>query len=180
MGAITSITSPPDTPYPRHADDLAWLFYTSSSTGDAKAVMLSHGNLTSMSQGCSSDVDPLDADETVVYAAPMSHCAGLYSLIHVRRASRHVVPKSRDFKADELFELASGFGNITLFVAPAMFTCMIEQARRQGYDGKGIKTIIYGDAPIYPTDLLKNSYGEVLKTELRLWLNTSANDTYVP
>ncbi len=181
MGALTSITSPPDTPYPRHAADLAWLFYTSSSTSDAKAVMLSHGNLMAMSQDCSPDGDPIDSDEAVVYAAPMSHCAGLYSLIHVRRAARHVVPESREFKADELFELASGFGNITLFVAPAMFTGMVEQGRRQGYDGGGIKTIIYGDAPIYPTELrnvlLKNSYGELLKTELRLWLKASANDT---
>lgn len=111
----------------------------------------------------------------------MSHCAGLYSLIHVHRAARHVVPESRDFKADELFELASGFGNITLFVAPSMFKDMIEQARRQGYDGKGIKTIIYGDTPIYPTDLrnvlFKNRYGEFLKTELRLWLKARDNDT---
>jgi len=184
MGALTSITSPPDTPYPRHADDLAWLFYTPSSTGDAQAVMLSHGNLTAMSQDCSPDLDPIDADEVVVYAAPMSHCAGLYSLIHVRRAARHVVPQSRDFKADELFELASGFGNITLFMAPTMFTYIVEQARLQGYDGKGIRTIIYGDAPIYPTDLrnvvLRNNYGELLKTELRLWLKASANDPSTP
>ncbi|MBV6754515.1 AMP-binding protein [Pseudomonas chlororaphis] len=183
MGALTSITSPPDTPYPRHADDPAWLFYTPGSNDRLKAVMLSHGNLTTMSQDCSPDIDPIDTDEAVVYVAPMSHCAGLYSLIHVRRAARHVVPESRDFKAEELFELASGFGNIALFVAPAMFTCMVEQARRQGYDGGEIKTIIYGDAPIYPTELrnvlLKNSYGELLKTELRLWLKASANDTCV-
>ncbi|WP_065836585.1 hypothetical protein [Pseudomonas syringae] len=99
----------------------------------------------------------------------------------MHRAARHVVPESRDFKADELFELASGFGNNTLFVAPAMFKDMIEQARRQGYDGKGIKTIIYGDTPIYPTDLgnvlFKNSYGEFLKTVLRLWLKARDNDT---
>uniref|UniRef100_UPI00200F593C AMP-binding protein n=1 Tax=Pseudomonas sp. MWU13-2100 TaxID=2935075 RepID=UPI00200F593C len=135
MGALTSLTSPPDTPCPRQADDLAWLLYTSSPTDHSKALMLSHGNLTAMSQGCSPEVAPIDADEAVVYAAPMSHCAGLYSLIHVRRAARHVVPESRDFKADELFELASGFGQITLFVAPAMFTAMVEQGRRQGHDG---------------------------------------------
>ncbi len=181
MGTLASSTSPPDMPCPRQTDDLAWLFYTSGPSERFKAVMLSHGNLTAMSQGCSPEVDPLDADEAVVYAAPMSHCAGLYSLIHVRRAARHVVPPSRDFKVDELLGLASGFGNITLFVAPAMFTGMVEQARRQGHDGKGVKTIIYGDAPIYPTDLrnllLRNSYGELLKTELRLWLKASANDT---
>ncbi|MPQ68762.1 AMP-binding protein [Pseudomonas sp. MWU12-2323] len=181
MGALTSITSPPDTPCPRQADDVAWLFYTCSPTDHSQGVMLSHGDMTAMSQDCTPDVDPIDA---MVYAATMSHCAGLYSLIHVRRGARHVVPESRDFKADELFELASRFGNITLFVAPAMFTDMVEQARRQGYDGKGIKTIIYGDAPIYPIDLrnvlLRNNYGELLKTELSLWLKVSANDASAP
>ncbi|MEF9673960.1 hypothetical protein QNM99_24740 [Pseudomonas sp. PCH446] len=50
MGALTSLTSPPDTPCPRQADDLAWLLYTSSPTDHSKALMLSHGNLTAMSQ----------------------------------------------------------------------------------------------------------------------------------
>ncbi|WP_318654569.1 AMP-binding protein [Pseudomonas sp. MWU13-2100] len=181
MGALAASTSPPQRPCPRQATDLAWLFYTCGPSDHFKGVMLSHGNLMSMSQGCSPEVAPIDADEAVVYAAPMSHCAGLYSLIHVRRAARHVVPESRDFKADELFELARGFGQITLFVAPAMFTGLVEQGRHQGYDGEGIRTIIYGDAPIYPTELrnvlLKNSYGELLKMELPQWLKVSANDT---
>ncbi|NWA28869.1 AMP-binding protein [Pseudomonas gingeri] len=175
MGALMSITSQQDSPYPRHTDDLAWLFYTVDPTGRSKGVMLSHGNLTDMSQCC-----PIDADEALVYAAPISHCAGLYSLSHVRRAARHVVPASRDFKPDELFGLARQFGNIRLFVAPALFTSMVEQARSLGYSGEGIKTIIYGDIPIGSTDLrngrFRNSYGDLLKTELRLWLKASAND----
>ncbi|MEF9673959.1 hypothetical protein QNM99_24735 [Pseudomonas sp. PCH446] len=65
-----------------------------------------------------------------------------------------------------------------------MFTAMVEQGRRQGHDGQGIKTIIYGDAPIYPTELrnvlLRNNYGELLKTELHLWLKASANDPARP
>ncbi|KIH86084.1 Long-chain-fatty-acid--CoA ligase [Pseudomonas batumici] len=180
MGALASLTSPPDTPCPRLIDDLAWLFYTSGGTDRPQGVMLSHGNLTAMSH----DIDPIGVDDTAVYAAPMSHCAGLYNLIHVRRAARHVVPESRDFNPNELFGLTSGFGTITLFVAPAMFTGMVEQARHQGHDGEGIKTIIYGDAPVYPTELhsrlFRNSYGDLLKTELRLWLKASANDTATP
>lgn len=69
------------------------------------------------------------------------HGASLYNFIHVRCGARHVVPESRGFKADELFELASGLRDIMLFAAPTMVKRMVEQARRQGYGGDGSKQL---------------------------------------
>jgi long-chain acyl-CoA synthetase len=140
-------------PVPRHADDLAWLFYTSGTTGRSKGVMLSHGNLMAMSLCYPVDVDPVSADDAVLYAAPMSHGAGLYNFIHVRCGARHVVPESRGFNASELFALARVLDRLTLFAAPTMVKRMVEEARRQGYDGTGINTIVYGGAPMYVADL---------------------------
>ena len=173
MGALVSTTAPPDRPYPRHANDLAWLFYSSGATGDIKGVMLSHGDLRAMSLRYPVDTDPVGTDDAVVYAAPMSHCAGLYHLIHVRRAARHVVPESRGFEADEVFELAGVLGNIRLFVTPTMFKQVVERARQQGHGGEGIKTIVYDGAPIYQSDRAD-------VTELRPWLKASANAPFVP
>ncbi|UVL22145.1 class I adenylate-forming enzyme family protein [Pseudomonas donghuensis] len=140
-------------PHPREDSDLAWLFYTSGTTGRSKGVMLSHGNLIAMSLCYPLDVDPVAADDAVVYAAPMSHGAGLYNFIHVRCGARHVVPASRGFQAAELFELAQALGQVSLFAAPTMVKRMVDQARQQGYCGEGIKTIVYGGAPMYLADL---------------------------
>ncbi|SDY36016.1 class I adenylate-forming enzyme family protein [Pseudomonas sp. NFIX28] len=140
-------------PHLRKDTDLAWLFYTSGTTGRPKGVMLSHGNLVAMSLCYPLDVDPVAADDAVLYAAPMSHGAGLYNFIHVRCGARHVVPMSRGFDAPELFELAQELGQASLFAAPTMVKRMVQQAREQGYCGEGIKTIVYGGGPMYLADL---------------------------
>ncbi|WP_017906832.1 class I adenylate-forming enzyme family protein [Pseudomonas asplenii] len=154
MGTLAPLDSMlPDTPCPRQDDDLAWLFYTSGTTGRPKGVMLSHGNLIATSLCYQLDVDPVAAEDAMVYVGPMSHGSGLFSCIHVRRGARHVVPDSRGFNADELFQLAGRLGPVSVFVAPATLRQMVEQARRQGYGGEGIKTIVYGAAPMYLADL---------------------------
>ena len=82
---------------PRAPADLAWLFYTSGTTGRPKGVMLTHRNLATMTACYFIDVDDVDPADAIVYAAPMSHGAGLYNLPFVARAARHVVPESGGF-----------------------------------------------------------------------------------
>ena len=57
--------------------------------------MLSHGNLVAMSMCYLADVDQVHQRDAILYAAPISHGAGLYNFIHVRMAARHVSCKVR-------------------------------------------------------------------------------------
>ncbi|MFZ0766374.1 MAG: AMP-binding protein [Bradyrhizobium sp.] len=140
-------------PLQREVDDLAWLFYTSGTTGRPKGVMLSHGNLVAMSMCYLADVDPATPNDASLYAAPISHGAGLYNFPHVRMGGRHVIPESGGFDPDEVLNLARNLENVVMFGAPTMVRRLVDTARRRGENGEGIRTIIYGGGPMYLADI---------------------------
>ncbi|WP_128294211.1 class I adenylate-forming enzyme family protein [Afifella aestuarii] len=140
-------------PHAMSSDALAWLFYTSGTTGNPKGVMLSVANLQAMSFAYFVDVDEVHTEDAALYAAPMSHGAGLYNFMYVLRGARHVVPKSGGFDATEIVSLAGSVGSLSLFAAPTMVRRLVQHAKTTGYDGEGIRTIVYGGGPMYVADI---------------------------
>ncbi len=137
----------------RAPDDLAWLFYTSGTTGRPKGVMLTHRNLLAATMAYFTDVDEVDAQDAMVYAAPMSHGAGLYHYAHMLRGARHVIPESGGFDPAELAQLAAGVGRLSLFAAPTMVQRLVAHIEASGASAEGFKTIVYGGGPMYVQDL---------------------------
>ncbi len=140
-------------PLAREINDLAWLFYTSGTTGRPKGVMLSHGNLVAMSLCYLSDVDHVSSRDAALYAAPISHGAGLYNFIHVRMGARHVVPESGGFDPDEVLTLGKQLRDVAMFAAPTMVRRLVDAARKRGENGDGLRTIVYGGGPMYLADI---------------------------
>lgn len=136
-------------------DEVASLFYTSGTTGRPKGVMQTHRNLQAMTLSYLADVDEVDTHDTMVYAAPMSHGAGLYNYVHMLRGAPHLVPNSGGFDPDELLELARSVGRLVLFAAPTMVKRIVDRAVDTQSDPQGFKTIIYGGGPMYVEDLQK-------------------------
>jgi long-chain acyl-CoA synthetase len=126
----------------RRAEDLAWLFYTSGTTGKPKGVMLTHRNLMTMGLTYFVDVDPIEGRDAIVYGAPMSHGAGIYAIPHVMAGARHVVPASGGFDPAEMFELARTVGRLSMFAAPTIVKRLVDHAEATGADGSGFKTIV--------------------------------------
>nr|WP_250644841.1 AMP-binding protein [Acidovorax carolinensis] len=148
-----AVQHPPMEVHDRAPQDVASLFYTSGTTGRPKGVMQTHRNLLAMTACYFTDVDDIAPGDAMVYAAPMSHGAGLYNYAQVLRGARHVVPLSGGFEPAELVQLAASVGQLTLFAAPTMVHRLVEHVRATGADVSGFKTIVYGGGPMYADDL---------------------------
>ena len=153
-----SSDEPPTKPIiERQSDDLAWLFYTSGTTGRPKGVMITHRNLMTMGLAYFTDVDAVTAQDAIVYAAPMSHGAGLYAIPHLMAGARHVVPASGGFDAAELFELGQSVGPLSMFAAPTIVKRLVDHAEQTSLTPqdceRAFKTIVYGGAPMYAADI---------------------------
>jgi long-chain acyl-CoA synthetase len=137
----------------RAQDDIAWLFYTSGTTGRPKGVMQTQANLLTMISCYFMDVDTVSPEDSAVYAAPMSHASGMLNFPHVIAGARHVLPRSGGFDSQELVELAAHHGRLTMFAAPTMVKRLVDHIEATGADPSGFKTIVYGGGPMYVEDI---------------------------
>ena len=136
-------------------DDMLWLFYTSGTTGRPKGVMNTAGCVESMVMSYFVDVDEVRQTDAALYAAPLSHGAGIYNFMHVIRGARHVVPESGGFDADEILDLAPVLGGVHMFAAPTMVKRLVDAAKARGMRGDGVRTIVYGGGPMYLADIVE-------------------------
>jgi long-chain acyl-CoA synthetase len=138
---------------PRDGNDLAWLFYTSGTTGRPKGAMLTHKVLTAASNAYAAEVDAVAPGDPLLHAAPMSHGSGLYMMAYVMRRGVNVVPESGGFDPPEIFELFRAWPRASMFAAPTMVKRLVECAAECPADT--IRTIVYGGAPMYVEDAIK-------------------------
>ena len=131
---------------------LAWLFYTSGTTGRSKGAMLSHRNLMAMTVAHLADFDTPDENCSLIHGAPMSHGSGLYIAPYVLRGARQVVPESAAFEPDEFLDLCEHHPGCSSFLAPTMVQRLVQTGRPCP---RNLKTVVYGGGPMYVDSLKK-------------------------
>lgn len=130
-------------------EDIAWLFYTSGTTGRPKGAALSHRNLLMMSYAYYADLDSISHRDAIIHAAPLSHGAGLYGLPHYLKGANQVIPLNQHFDPDEIAVLLRTYTGTALFAAPTMVRRLAASPAMARTNLNNLKNIIYGGAPMY-------------------------------
>ena len=144
-------------PAPRHEDDLAVVLYTSGTTGRAKGVMLTHGNIWWNWVNVDTVVDTRVGDVCLAIA-PLFHIGGLNALVlrTLTRGGTVVVRRIFD-PAQTLDDLVRLRVN-SMFVVPAMLAAIQRQPGFAEADLGALRSTIAAGAPVPPA--LIASYAE--------------------
>ena len=137
-------------------DDVAWIFYTSGTTGQSKGAMLSHRNLLAMTMCFYADMCPgFGFEEVDLHAAPLSHGSGLYALPNIGKAATNIILDSNSFDPDLVMKAIHEHRVTNFFAAPTMIKRLIDNPAIDRYDHRSLKAVIYGGAPMLVEDLKK-------------------------
>ncbi len=137
----------------RGGADIAWLFYTSGTTGRPKGAMLTHSNLVASSLAHLVDVDPTTAGDALIHCAPLSHGSGMLCLPHVCQMGVNVIPESGGFDVAETIGLLRAWKGVSFFAAPTMVRRLVDAP--QEIETAAIRSIVWGGAPMHAADTVR-------------------------
>ncbi len=150
-------------------DDVAFILYTSGTTGKPKGAMLTHRNITSNAI----EVDlvlRITRDDRVLIPVPFSHAFGSILGITLAAVNAATMVPTIGFDPEEALQMIEAEGITICHGVPTMFIRMLNVLEHRRYDTETLRTGIVAGAPC-PRDVmedvmermgcnLSNAYGE--------------------
>jgi long-chain acyl-CoA synthetase len=129
--------------------DVAWLFYTSGTTGHPKGAMLSHAVLHFVTVSWLADLTPLDETDVTLHAAPLSHGAGFHAIAATARAAHQVITPTPSFDPVGALALVNEHGVTNTWMVPTQIV-MLADAAPADVVVPTLQYVVYGGAPMTP------------------------------
>jgi len=134
-------------------DDLAWLFYTSGTTGQPKGAMLTHANLGFVTASWLADLTPMDERDVTLHAAPLSHGAGFHALAATARGAHQVILPHASFDPAAVMDVLAREGVTNTWLVPTQIVMLVDHLGGQRPHLPDLRHVVYGGAPFAPADL---------------------------
>lgn len=130
------------------AGDLAWIFYTSGTTGTPKGAMLTHRNLLTLVASNLAEMGPTTADDAVLHAIPLSHAGGFFMLHHVARGARHAFMPSNRFDPESFCATVRTKGATAVALLPTMINMVLATGDAHTEKLRSLRLVCYGGTPM--------------------------------
>ncbi|KAI5291238.1 SIN component scaffold protein Sid4 [Ascosphaera aggregata] len=144
--------------------DVCNLQFTSGSTGNPKASMLTHHNLVNNSRFVGDRMDLRHAD-ILCCPPPLFHCFGLVlGLLACITHGAKIVYPGETFSPSLVLKAISDEKCTALHGVPTMFEAILNLPRPEGFDCSALRTGIIAGAPV-PRALMKRLFDELNMTE---------------
>lgn len=149
LGQILAADSaaPPSRPVGPH--DLAYLVYTSGTTGRPKGAMNSHGNVA-FSAGVFRSWMDLDSSDVVLGGAPLFHITGLIAGIAASHAAGCPLVLFHRFEAGACLEAIERRRATFTVMAITAFLAMLDHPDSRTRDLSSLTKVFSGGAPVAP------------------------------
>jgi acyl-CoA synthetase (AMP-forming)/AMP-acid ligase II len=134
-------------------EDLAWLFYTSGTTGRPKGAMLTYGNLTFVSVAWVADLMPLQPEDVGLHAAPLTHGAGFHALALTMKGATQVLLRPAQFDPENFCATVQRHRITNAWLVPTQIKMLLNYADLGKWDLSSLRWIVYGGSPMYVEDL---------------------------
>ncbi|VAV96772.1 Long-chain-fatty-acid--CoA ligase [hydrothermal vent metagenome] len=134
-------------------DDPLWFFYTSGTTGNPKAAVLTHGQMAFVVTNHLADLLPgTTEDDRSLVVAPLSHGAGIHQLTQVARGAASILLTGGGMDPDEVWRLVEEYSVTNMFTVPSIVKILTEHQAVDVYDHSSLRYVIYAGAPMYRED----------------------------